>query len=545
MAILPPAVSQRDFSAAVAQFQNAVGREWVFTSDADVALYRDAYSPMWGQPEEKLASAAVAPDSVEQVQQIVRTANTYKIPLFPISTGKNLGYGGSAPNLTGSVIVDLKRMNRVLEVDDKRHYALVEPGVAYFDLYRHIQERKLNVWADVPDPGWGSVVGNALDHGVGYTTTQFRNHFGAHCGLEVVLPNGEVMRTGMGAVPGSKNWQDYQYGFGPTVDGLFAQGNYGIVTKMGIWLMPAPEAYTSGTVTVAKHDDLIRLIEGVNYLENAGISNGMPNLGFALRGGGPGPGGPGPVNQELAALLTPKPDGSVDIAALDRYAASNNRPFWSVRLQFYGPKAVIAAQWEYAKAKLIAIPGARATDGPSYALPLQPDQQESVQKVAFGIPDMSIFSIGARSEFNPTPSSGHLWFSPLVPRTGEGLLEAQRVLWRIGQEVGIPFNRWATPSTYYGRAFFFLVAISITRNAETDRRNRAAFRRFVQLAGQQGYAEYRTAPAFQDDVMDVYSFNSHALRRFCEALKEGVDPNGIMAPGRSGIWPKRHPRPRA
>ena len=113
MAVLPPGVSQRDFSAAIAQFQSAVGKDWVFTSDPDVALYRDAYSPAWGQAEERLASAAVAPDSTEQVQQIVRTANIYKIPLFPISTGKNLGYGGSAPNLSGSVVVDLKRMNRI------------------------------------------------------------------------------------------------------------------------------------------------------------------------------------------------------------------------------------------------------------------------------------------------------------------------------------------------------------------------------------------------------------------------------------------------
>ena len=188
MAILPPGVSERDFSAANRPVSDSRWSGLGVHERRRCRLVRDAYSPMWGQPEEKLASAAVAPDTVEQVQQIVRTANTYKIPLFPISTGKNLGYGGSAPNLTGSVIVDLKRMNRILEVDDKRHYALVEPGVAYFDLYRHVQERNLNVWADVPDPGWGSVVGNALDHGVGYTTSQFRNHFGAHCGLEVRPP---------------------------------------------------------------------------------------------------------------------------------------------------------------------------------------------------------------------------------------------------------------------------------------------------------------------------------------------------------------------
>src|SRR4029077_13373687 len=158
-----------------------------------------------------------------------------------------------------------------------------------------------------------------------------------------------------------------------TVDGLFAQGNYGIVTKMGIWLMPKPEAYTAGTVTVAKHDDLIPLVERVNYLENSGIFNGMPNFGFGLRDGGPGGargGGPGggqaAANQELNALLAPRPDGSVDIAALDRFAASNNRPFWNARLQFYAPKSVVAAQWEYAKAVLTKIPGARATDGPSF-----------------------------------------------------------------------------------------------------------------------------------------------------------------------------------
>ncbi len=153
---VPPGVSASDFAEAIKQFEEAVGKEWVFTSDEDVALYRDAYSPLMGEPNELVASAAVAPDGVEQVQAVVKIANRYKIPIYPVSTGKNLGYGGSAPVLSGSVVLDLKRMNRILEVNERNAYALVEPGVSYFDLYRYIQEKGLKLWVDVPDPGWGS-----------------------------------------------------------------------------------------------------------------------------------------------------------------------------------------------------------------------------------------------------------------------------------------------------------------------------------------------------------------------------------------------------
>jgi 4-cresol dehydrogenase (hydroxylating) len=131
---VPPGVSEGDFQAAMDRFGSIVGPEWVFTSDADVALYRDAYSPLTTEPEEKVASAAVAPASAEEVQAIVRIANQLRIPLYPISTGRNLGYGGAAPVLSGSVVLDLKRMDRILEVDERNAYALVEPGVSYFDL---------------------------------------------------------------------------------------------------------------------------------------------------------------------------------------------------------------------------------------------------------------------------------------------------------------------------------------------------------------------------------------------------------------------------
>src|SRR5204863_6592294 len=74
MAKMPPQVSAEAFAEALRQFQAVVGAEWVVTTDEEVALYRDSYSPVWGQGDERLASAAVAPVSTDQVAAIVRIA---------------------------------------------------------------------------------------------------------------------------------------------------------------------------------------------------------------------------------------------------------------------------------------------------------------------------------------------------------------------------------------------------------------------------------------------------------------------------------------
>jgi (+)-pinoresinol hydroxylase len=534
---LPPGVSAADFAAAIEQFETVVGKDWVFTSDEDVAMYRDAYSPFWGEPEELVASAAVAPDGVEQVQAVVRIANQYKIPIYPVSTGKNLGYGGSAPAYSGSVVLDLKRMNRILEVNENNAYCLVEPGVSYFDLYRYIQEKGLKLWVDVPDPGWGSPIGNSLDRGGGYLMSQFRNHFDSHCGMEVVLANGEVMRTGMGALPGAKTWQQYKSGFGPWIDGMFSQSNFGVVTKMGFWMMPEPDAYLSGTVTVPKHQDLSPMIDILNYLENTKCTNGMPFLGSPLLSSGSpfGPAGP-PPDAELTALLA-RGVGNV-LPELDDYAQRKGMGFFSCTLCFYGAAAANAANWEFAKQNFSAIPGVKFADGPAYKMPLTPEQQDKVNKPQFGIPSLQMFSIGARSETNPTPGEGHIWFSPIIPRTGEAVFEANRVFTEAAKELDLPVPTFSLPTCYWERGFIYLFGFPITHDVETNKKNRASFKRLVQIAAQHGWGEYRTAPAHQASVMDTYSFNNHALLRFHETIKDAVDPNGILSAGRYGIWPK-------
>lgn len=534
MTILPPGVNAKDFAATLLLFEQAVGRDWLFTSDEDLGPYRDSFSPVWNTPQERRASAAVAPATVEQVQAIVRAANRYKVPLYPISTGKNFGYGGPAPNVTGSVVVDLKRMDRVLEVNEARHFALVEPGVSYFDLYRHIQERGLKLWIDCPDPGWGSPIGNALEHGVGYTLPFFRDHFGASCGMEVVLANGEIMRTGMGALPGSGSWQEFRHGFGADPAGLFAQGNYGIVTKMGFRLMPQPEHYLTGRITVPKRRDLGPLIDIVNYLSDSGLI-GEPVYSSPLTALMP--------NRWFLDLIT-KPGGPSD-AEMDAAATNASLPSWQVELQYYGPESACLANWAYAKERfLAAIPGAAAELGASLKVPLTSEQLDNRnspyptwirRKAGHGVPSLGIWKV--------VRMDGHASFFPILPRTAEAVFEIQRVLGDALREFPMPrpyFNAITTPVQWHSFAFQMLFDPPISRSdpAHNEMVNKAV-RTAIEVAAAHGWGDYRAAPVYQDDVAGIYSFGDHALRRFRETVKDAVDPNGILAPGRGGIWPAR------
>jgi 4-cresol dehydrogenase (hydroxylating) len=529
----PPGVSATDFAEGLKQFASIVGSQWVFTSDDDVESYKDAYSPLWGEPDEKVASAAVAPNSVKQIQKIVGVANRYSIPLYTISTGRNLAYGGSAPVYSGSVVLDLKRMNRILEVSEEGAYALVEPGVSYFDLYRYIRDRRLKLWIDCPDPGWGSLIGNALDHGAGRTPLPYRDHFDAHCGMEVVLANGQVVRTGMGAIPNSKLWQQTKYGAGPLLDGIFSQSNFGIVTKMGFWLMPEPEASMTGRIRVPRHDDLIAFVRILSKLMYSNIVNSNFSISSPVF--------LAPSDADKDALLDKRDGGSAE--EWDRYAAAKGlHQFWESELRFYGPPKIMSAQWDHVKERFSTIHGAEFEDGEITHFPLTDDQVRNLTDfTTFGVPSLSAFSGLAMSAAAATSDevrpSGHLDASPIVPISGEALLKAQRVFNRLYREAGLP-QSLGYAFNYHWRTFIVFQGLRVTQDKERNAKIRTLYKKFAQAAADNGWGFYRIHAAFMDEVMKLYSFNDHALMRLNETLKDALDPNGILSAGRYGIWPK-------
>jgi (+)-pinoresinol hydroxylase len=549
MAILPPGVSAADFAKVLREFEVAVGREWVITDPDEIHPYRDYFSMLKDQEDELVPSAAVCPASVEQVQAVVRIANRYKVPLYAISTGKNFAYGGPAPNLRGSVTVDLKRMNRILEVDEKRHVALVEPGVSYMDMYQYLQERGLKLMIDTADVGWGGLLGNTLDRGLGYTLGPYRDHVNASCGMEVVLPDGELMRTGMGALPGSAAWQDYRYGFGPDPSGLFAQGNFGIVVKMGFRLMPMPEHWRTGLITVPKRRDFLPLVDMVNYLTDLFVI-GEPLYSSPLQGL------LGDADFRRAAL-------EFDEAAMDRHAIANNRHSWQVELQFYGSEKTTLANWEWAQ-ELIrrTVPDANCFDGDSLKMPVTQAQIDAAERpypapyvsvmrrnVMHGVPKLYMWRQPGRTDAAPDSwNETHIGLFSVVARSGEAVFKAQKAFQdvvkrsRPGAEYVSALTaplQWHQFGFFIGNSFFG----TTTRNDNSPEgkiKQLKELREVLKMNAAAGYGDYRAPPLLQDDVADQYSFNGHALRRFNEALKDAIDPNGILSPGRGGVWPKAH-----
>jgi 4-cresol dehydrogenase (hydroxylating) len=543
-AILPAGVSGARFEAAIQAFRAAVGAANVLTGDAALQGYRDPHSLNWNEAAEYLASAAVLPASVEEVQAVVRIAIRYGLPLYPISTGRNLALGGAAPGYRGSVVVDLKRMNRILEVDEGRAFALVEPGVTYFDLYNHIQARGLKLWLDVPDPGQGSLVGNALDRGVGYTGSSFRDHFGAHCGLEAVLPTGEIVRTGTGALPGAASWQDFPYAPGPAVEGLFCQGNFGIVTKMGFRLMPAPEAWFSVGVQAPNYTDLQRLIDQVSFLEDAGIVNGRPL--YHCTGVHPFEGrfpsaAPRIPLEELMA------DGWPSLERIVTYSRRHGGPSWRCDLQIYGPPEVLEAKWAWIRERMIAaIPRCDFQDVQLVKLPLTAEEAKRRKLVTFGVPNTQLFDRTAAqvaADEVRSPNQGFSDFMAVLPRTAAAVHRAQRVIYETQKEVGAPLvaTPFNAPTAWFHRSLMMgAPTVALFRGApDQNARGRKLYAAYARNMAAAGFGVYRAPPAMQDLAAAQYGWGDRALLRFQQRLKDAADPHGLVAPGRYGVWPRR------
>ncbi|MGP8281769.1 MAG: FAD-binding oxidoreductase [Desulfomonilaceae bacterium] len=183
-----------------------------------------------------LPDFVVAPKTTEQVQRVVQLANQEKIPIVPMGNGMALT--GLVIPLKGGIVIDMKRMNRVLEVNEKARYAVVEGGTSQGVLKAFLQDHFPYLRHSLPDaPPTTTIAANVALHGQGRLTQQYGFNSDMVTGLEVVLPTGEICRIG------SPSLGPYWFSKSPSLpdlSGLFLGwlGTTGILTKVGLKLYP-------------------------------------------------------------------------------------------------------------------------------------------------------------------------------------------------------------------------------------------------------------------------------------------------------------------
>jgi len=207
-----------------------------FVSNRQEELY--LYSRDMGAQQPRKADYIVMPKSVEEVQEIVRLANEKKIPITPMGGGFTLS--ALTVPVRGGILLDMKRMDNIIDVNEMNRYVVVEAGVSQGRLKGYLEKHCPHLQHSMPEaPPATTVVGNALIHGHGHISPRYGVNSEMVNGMEVVLPTGEICKVG------SCSLSPYWFTRGPLPDllGLFIGwlGTTGIVTKLSIKLFPKPK----------------------------------------------------------------------------------------------------------------------------------------------------------------------------------------------------------------------------------------------------------------------------------------------------------------
>lgn len=228
----------------IVELKKTVGEQFVSNFPEDLIPYmRDSFSTLsekfFGKPA--MPGVVVFPGNVEEVQKVVKLANKYKTPVLPFTFGTNMA-GLTIPTVENSIVLDLKRLNNIIEINEESMTATIEPAVSYGKLDFEARKYGLKTISKV-----GGYTGGLVGNFVSANMRPYNARYGwtdPVVSLEIVLPTGELLRTGSQAVPGFEKTNPYvRLCFGPDFVGLFrgSLGSYGIITKMVVRLFPVGE----------------------------------------------------------------------------------------------------------------------------------------------------------------------------------------------------------------------------------------------------------------------------------------------------------------
>ena len=531
-----------DLSRALAQWRALLGPQRVLDDDATLAAYASSTSSWSTRP-----AAVLRPRARSEVEELVRIAAATDVPLYPISTGRNWGYGDACAPHGGQVIVDLSGMNRIREVDPDLAYVVIEPGVTQQQLSQYLLSENLPLWMDSTGAGPDtSLMGNILERGFGHSP--YGNRFQNVCGMEIVLANGDVLATGFGHFAHARNTRVFPYGLGPWLDGLFTQSNFGIVTSVGLWLMPKSEAINHFLCMVERHEDIAPVIDALRPLRLDGTLRSILHIGNDLRvisGGTTYPhakaGGAAPLPAALRRELREAAGvgawtvsgalyGSVCQVACARRAVRRALKHTGARPQFLDERklemgavaARLLARWKVGQRLQAKVALGRSLFDMNRGIPNGRFLAGAYWRRRGGLPPG--FPVNANPALD---NCGLLWVSPVLPMRGEDLLRVHALAEPIFRQHG--FDLFVTFSMINERALGGVITVAYDKEDE-DESARAVmcYRQLFDAVMAAGYIPYRIGLQSMADLdSGTDSYWTVAAR-----IKQALDPQGIIAPGR-------------
>ena len=506
-------------------------------------------------PWQSCCAAVVFPGSADEVAQVVRIAARHKIALWTSSTGRNWGYATTLAIDDGAIVMILERMNRIVEINEELAYAVIEPGVTYAQFNAYLRSKGYRLWIDCTDgSALGSVLGNALERGIG--ETPYGDHFGNLCGLEVVLPDGDVVHTG-GAISGLKTWNTHKWGVGPYLEGIFTQSNFGIVTQAGVWLMPRPEAYNSFVYEIHDARHLPEVLDAFRRLALSGVVNTKLHM----------------INDFVSmTILTQRiqenvrQDGPLSDDDLDALRRKYGISPWNCAGGIYGTRQQVKLQrsllrqalspygrliflsdrllpyverlidwsWKNPLLRKITELGARTS------LPVL-ESAPYVHKILQGIPTEFFVKHAYYRYRHPRPESdvhpardrcGLIWFAPILPFTNADVwpfIDACKEGF-----VAYGFDFYVAMLLMNPRSVICLMAIIYDKDsADETAQSGRLYESLLALMRERQFQQYRASLPSWDEVFK----DAPELQRLNAKIKKAIDPDDILAPGHYGIRP--------
>ncbi len=235
------------------ELAEVVGQENVSTAEIDKLVYSTDWSwmpQMWLDRGNTLKAPdyIVHPGSAEEISEILEIANKYRIPLVPWGGGS--GTQGGALPIFGGILLDMKRMNRIIDIDEKSLTVTAEAGIIISQLEWAVNEKELMLPHYAASSNCATLGGALAPRGTGTISTKYGKAEDMVLNMQVVLPTGEIVRTPI--VP--------QHAAGPDWFRLFlgAEGTLGVITEATMQLDYLPE---SRRLRAVLFDDLTKALE--------------------------------------------------------------------------------------------------------------------------------------------------------------------------------------------------------------------------------------------------------------------------------------------